>query len=556
MNDNLSKMIFNSFLLFSSSLIIVLTGFYFYLSYVTIEKETYNNFSNIANNQMIFINRWFEQHLNTVKYFAGNEKLDNPDIFKVTRELIKMTATDGDYFAILKIDRNGRITANSYGDGIDLNVSDRSYFQYGKWGEQHISEVITTRTTKTSVIAFSQPIIRNGEFDGVLVAMVNTSKIKDMLERVALGETGECYLVDQNMFMISKKILPGKIPTVNPDAPLKVYTTATRKALRGESGTGEYLNYAGKRVYGTYRYIPVARMALLVEREKQEIMGKIIDQIYLSLVISTTLVFILALQAGRFLSRRLALPLEQIGQAAKEITKGNLGYCIHVKGNKEVMELADIFNEMSERLLAKEEEINCYIEELTAQKEELEETKAELLKANKNLEKLSVTDELTGLYNRRYLMEAISMEVTRSLRYGLPMSVIMLDLDRFKKINDTYGHTAGDQVLREIAVLLNNHKRASDILSRYGGEEFVILSPMTDLKGALVLAEKIRGKVEQLVINTDTNQLKVTISAGVTELMESEQMMEVHEVCNNILNRADNAMYRAKQNGRNQVEAV
>jgi diguanylate cyclase (GGDEF)-like protein len=172
----------------------------------------------------------------------------------------------------------------------------------------------------------------------------------------------------------------------------------------------------------------------------------------------------------------------------------------------------------------------------------------ELEDIQKELKTLASTDPMTKLYNRRYFTD-ISLNFCKiSQREKKPLSIIMLDIDKFKNINDTYGHTVGDLVLINLAELLQKSLRKSDIICRHGGEEFVVLLPETDLQGAAVVAEEIRKSVEKAIVQIEKNTIKFTISLGVSEInFEQEQSIE------QALNRADEAMYESKNSGRNRV---
>ncbi len=160
---------------------------------------------------------------------------------------------------------------------------------------------------------------------------------------------------------------------------------------------------------------------------------------------------------------------------------------------------------------------------------------------------MAIRDELTGTFNRRYLFRRAAYELARSQRYGRPLGVIMLDVDHFKKINDTYGHAAGDQVLQSIVQLCQRHLRKADILGRYGGEEFVILLPETELEITRYVAERLRVQLEAQPIVTDVGQVAVTISVGVTGYLPSDETLK------SLFRRADVALYQAKNSGRNRV---
>ncbi len=163
---------------------------------------------------------------------------------------------------------------------------------------------------------------------------------------------------------------------------------------------------------------------------------------------------------------------------------------------------------------------------------------------------LAVTDELTGAYNRRHLFELAEFEFAQARRYMRPLSAIMFDLDRFKDINDTYGHAIGDQVLRWVAGHCRGVVRDVDVWGRYGGEEFAVVLPETELKGAVQVAERLRREVADLPIETARGPIHVTVSLGVAEL--GDEMSDVHA----LIDRADAAMYFAKRTGRNRVESA
>jgi len=164
------------------------------------------------------------------------------------------------------------------------------------------------------------------------------------------------------------------------------------------------------------------------------------------------------------------------------------------------------------------------------------------------IQHLATTDDLTGIHNRRYLFEMGQREVERALRYQHPLSAIMLDIDHFKQINDTYGHAVGDEVLQAITGRISRNMREIDLLGRYGGEEFSILLPETGLDEAIALAERLRLLVEEKQIATSEEVFNINISLGVAQLNGNCQTLEA------LMDRADTALYRAKQKGRNRVE--
>lgn len=168
--------------------------------------------------------------------------------------------------------------------------------------------------------------------------------------------------------------------------------------------------------------------------------------------------------------------------------------------------------------------------------------------ANENLERLAITDGLTGLHNHRYFRERLEQEVERALRYQLPLACLMLDIDNFKSLNDTYGHLVGDRILKEIAERTLHCIRKTDICARYGGEEFVVIMPQTSLEGAMAQAERIRNTIGGTAFPALPEDKRVTVSLGMGVLDPNEMLAG-----EDLLRAADQALYVAKRGGKNRV---
>lgn len=179
-----------------------------------------------------------------------------------------------------------------------------------------------------------------------------------------------------------------------------------------------------------------------------------------------------------------------------------------------------------------------------------ERLEVDLIKAQVELERLAATDYLTGIANHRSFFEAGEREIQRARRYGHPLAVLMIDLDHFKKVNDTHGHAAGDRVLAAMTAAIRKLLRDLDVFGRLGGEEFAILLPETDLAGGRATAERLRAAIAETAIDAENVSLKVTISIGVSLLSPDDQVLDA------VLKRADDAMYEAKRSGRNRVETA
>jgi len=228
---------------------------------------------------------------------------------------------------------------------------------------------------------------------------------------------------------------------------------------------------------------------------------------------------------------------------AKLFTENKLEYidCILVKMKKRIdyeLELRSTKKQMEaaytekKQALAKLEQIHL----------EIEQKQAELLSMNATLIELSETDKLTGLKNRRYFQEKLEEQLSNNEKSASPFSLFILDIDHFKKVNDTFGHQVGDEVLAQLAQLLKNQARSLDIVARYGGEEFVVILPETDQNEAKAIAEQLRQAVEQAKWQTG----RITVSVGIATAIKTDNETT-------ILQRADKALYASKENGRNQI---
>lgn len=174
-----------------------------------------------------------------------------------------------------------------------------------------------------------------------------------------------------------------------------------------------------------------------------------------------------------------------------------------------------------------------------------------LKQSNQMLLELSHTDPLTGLNNRRSMMEALDKEFERSTRTQSPLSLLMLDIDHFKKINDNFGHQQGDKVLQSLAALLKEHLRQYDLATRFGGEEFALILPETSEKDACLVAERIRQSIQELELDDLPTDFRMTASIGL-----ATSPNEVMATPDDLIREADDALYNAKRRGRNRVERM
>jgi diguanylate cyclase (GGDEF)-like protein len=233
-------------------------------------------------------------------------------------------------------------------------------------------------------------------------------------------------------------------------------------------------------------------------------------------------------------------PIELLSVGARRVAEGELDLEIPNPGTRdEIGVLIHAFNHMLQR-------VRTYQDEIKESNEKLRSHNIKLQQANELLEQLSITDGLTKLHNHRFFQDQLTREINRTARTSSPLSLLLIDIDDFKSLNDRFGHAAGDELLRGLALIMNATVRSSDLLARYGGEEFAVLAPGTDRQGVQQLAEKLRTAIaESSFILSDSMRLtRVTVSVGIAQFRGDRRKF---------FDEADRGLYRAKAAGKNCV---
>ena len=285
--------------------------------------------------------------------------------------------------------------------------------------------------------------------------------------------------------------------------------------------------------FGIFSFQPKSEIDKLVESAKQASVAILVVSIFIILVVAVWMFFI------------LGVPLNRIIKHINQITKGDIDVQEIDVGHRkdELGELGVAFNSMHGTIKRQIKELNAHRDLL---EQEVQERTRDLERAYQKLEAISKTDELTGLPNRRDMNETVGNEVERARRTQKPFCFIFMDIDHFKKINDTYGHACGDVVLKSVAQTIRGLLRKYDVFARYGGEEFLTLLPETDLAGATIVAERFRKKIEAMSVQYADITIKVTVTLGVSKFdprLGAERSIQL----------ADKALYQGKEGGRNQV---
>ena len=233
--------------------------------------------------------------------------------------------------------------------------------------------------------------------------------------------------------------------------------------------------------------------------------------------------------------------------------QGRIVARIPINTNDEFGHLATLFNELGEQLndanTRLQSKVDLADKKLIESNRQLLEQAEELKKMSAEFRRMSITDPLTGLYNRRFFEDMLEAEMKLTDRYGDVNSLLVIDIDYFKKINDEYGHPGGDVVLKEVAILFRDNVRANDVLCRVGGEEFVVFCRRVEKDDSLKIAEKIRSTIEQSTIKLDEEPLQLTVSIGVSTCHKKD----IAPGSMYLYRKADIAVYHSKEHGRNCV---
>ncbi len=312
-----------------------------------------------------------------------------------------------------------------------------------------------------------------------------------------------------------------------------------------ELASGDVRQYdtpSGERVVGAARPLGMLGWYLLLEEAYEEAYQPVYAVVKRVVVADVLILLLFGLVAWK-VTNAIVRPISALSDWARRVAGGELdAQRPDVRSRDEIGLLTQTFSDMTRKLLSHRKEMESVNTKLVAQNEELQ-------RANEVLEQLSITDGLTKLHNHRFFQDHLTREIKRVNRTREPLSMLVIDIDDFKQLNDRQGHKAGDEMLLGLARILNESIRENDFVARYGGEEFVVLTPATELEGAIALAEKIRLAVcDASFILGDSKQItKTTISIGVALFRGNRRAF---------FQAADSALYRAKAAGKKCVVAV
>ena len=402
------------------------------------------------------------------------------------------------------------------------------------WSSAAITEGVVTdprwdRARATATVTVHLPILSpQNELLGALSAVLDLGSMQPRLKDVVKASSAEVVLLAPGGApLLSAHVAGGDLEPIDPQV---------MERLRMHPGDPVvFAGHQQREVIGLADGTGTLPIAVVAERDRAGVYHAWLESLQVFLVLVgglTLLVGVLAYWMGR----SIVAPLDSLIGAADRIASGDLAVRLHVANDGEIGHLTRVFNKMVDRLSRSREEVGAANQVLQEQ--------------NQLLETLSVTDSLTGLFNRKKLDDILADQFARFRRTQRPFAVLMLDIDNFKALNDTYGHLAGDQVLSNLAIILQRSVRTVDFVARFGGEEFVLVLVETSSEGALQIAERIRALVETPRLAATNELISVTVSLGVAESRSGDSRPE------DVLARADRAMYDAKHAGRNKVRAI
>ena len=464
---------------------------------------------------------WLKERLYDLRVFAssyevsGNLDRFNPQAIsaptrgRLYEYLGSLHERFTDFDQLLVIDLQGRLVASSAPATAPLRLP-ADWLRSLRVDNQLVGDAYWDATSGKGKLMVAVPVQRgDGRMIGAFAAELNLRPVQRILRTFAPDSANAIYLLSADGAVVaSSHELTSRLMKAALEGP-----TLERLAER-EGEAVSYLSFTGDRVVGSLKPVPQVPWTVLVETPADAAFRAVVAFRRTALGVMALLLFIVGVGAYRF-ARIIVRPLDRLAEGARKVAAGDLDVDLPVVGGDEVGYLTKVFNGMVWRL---------------------RETRDEL-------EKLSITDGLTGLANRRFLVQRLNEEALRFRRTKNEFSILMADVDHFKQYNDTFGHPAGDEVLKKVARILHANAREVDCVARYGGEEFCIMLPETSATGAMIVAERICARVAE----AEFPGQKITLSLGVASLPANGDTPDA------VIAAADEALYKAKREGRNRV---
>jgi len=511
---------FYTLLLVSLPLVLAAGFFFFFQRGQVIENELEGLRESLVKERSV-VRSWIGERFADARYLARFESMQSGNVADLARMFDIYMQTHGSISAVVYVTPDGHTLVDSAGSP-SVYVGDREYFQAAKAGHESLVSGLIGRTSGKTICIFSTPVTRpDGSFGGLVFMSVQLEVLDAWLREATAGPEGGVALCDNEGRILA--------PSAAVDAgggPL--IAKVSRHALEAGEQGALYRDAAGREMLGASVALDRSGWKLVREAPASlALAGYRRQALWVALGTLATIILVSPLVLR--LCRRLEEPLETLSRYARELrSKDYEETCSLVAPERMPREIGELFDAFSDMACQMRGHIDA-------------------------IERLSVQDALTGLNNRRFLFSGGLKLVSAALRSGQPCACLMLDVDHFKRINDTFGHLAGDQVLAHLGRALAGAVRKSDLAARYGGEEFAVLLIGAGLAEGLELAERIRLTMAGQPSPAAGRTLAVTVSVGVAEVRCAKAFGEAD--LDDLLARADAAMYAAKAAGRNRVMA-
>ena len=384
----------------------------------------------------------------------------------------------------------------------------------------------------TAILSISVPVLSVDDFIlGALIVTFDLRNIQPSLKDKIKSPPGDVFLLDKDGYVM----LASDVSIINTDNPVSLEPDVLKRL---QENPGEYEVFYGPRqesVVGLAYMSEKPPMTIIANRSHKLIYAAWEQQRDLYIGMISIIIFIVTTIAFR-MGHAIVVPLKGLIDGTEKIVKGDLNVELTNTRRDEIGQLTQMFNQMTDKLRQNYAEITA--------------ASAAMQQKNQQLETLSTTDSLTGLYNRNKLNSIIREQLARYERTRRPFAVLMIDVDYFKTLNDNLGHIAGDEILVAIAKNISQCIRSIDFAARYGGDEFIIILTEANVDEALKTAERIRAYVAGVYCSTLDKTLRVTLSIGCIQSEFEDKSVT------SLLSRVDGALYEAKHAGRDQVYCV
>jgi len=506
-------------------------------------KLELENSSEISKMHAALLSKEFAKYVAMLRMLSDDPQIKSNDQAAIIHKLQRLiNIGNGDFINAIYVDNELNLTDASGGHH---KVDHPLFLRNEQWENKtyNITVPLYSRFTSEPVVIVAVPSLDvNNKWLGTLAVAVPLAVISNKLSSIKLSKGSFAWLTDSNDLVVSHPIQDFVMKVTLQEEESETFPDfykITKQTRKQHDGYGQYLDMINNEskivTFSKIDYLP--GWNFFITTSESEVFREINNIMRNILMISILLTAIFLLLISR-LSNRITKPIVELTKSVKEAKNGN--DLILVNAKDEIGELSKAFYDSAQKIY----QHTTNLEQMIVYRTQEISNKNQLLsEQNDKLEELASKDSLTQLYNRRAFNVLVEKEISRASRHGHCMTLVLLDIDDFKAINDKCGHNVGDDVLRRVATVLLSNVRKENIVCRWGGEEFVILIPETTSDVVFDHMETIRKTIEGMDFSPAN---KVTFSAGMATMLIDESFEDW-------LQRADRALYRAKVTGRNKI---